>query len=137
MRALWLVVTIVVVACGSAPKREPISNATPAPVDVRLDIEGLHDRLALGIPLELELRLLSTDAHVGTCTLSFDLWDEVYRVALSRHDVSIAEDATVARRHAAPARARSKRHGARRRARVEAHPALRTAALSCLLGPVF
>lgn len=98
MRVLWLVVAVVVVvACRSAPKPEPVSNSAAPPVAVELDFDDtLRERLALGLPLELELRLLSET--VGTCTLSFDLWNEVYRVALSRNDVTTARDATLALR---------------------------------------
>lgn len=98
MRALWLVGAIViVVACRSAPKPEPISNATPKPLEVELDVDDvLLQRLATGLPLELEMKL--DDVPVGTCTLSFDLWDEVYRVALSRSDVARVADRTLALR---------------------------------------
>lgn len=93
MRALCLGIAIAA-ACGTTPR--PVATR-PVEVEVELD-DALHERLAAGVPVALELWLRSPSAAVGTCTLSFDLWTETYRVAIARSDVSTAHDLTLALR---------------------------------------
>jgi hypothetical protein len=88
--ALW------VIACA-APQSEPVSSAVPTSVEVQIDLDAkTRERLALGLPVHVALRTASTD--VGACTLSFDLWEEHYRVAFSKSDVLHAREATDALR---------------------------------------
>lgn len=80
-----------VIACAAQQQGEPLSNSTPPPLVVEIELDAaMQERLAVGIPIHVALRTARTD--VGTCTLSFDLWDEQYRVAFSRTDVVRAPD---------------------------------------------
>ena len=84
--ALW------VIACA-APQSEPVTSAAPPNVEVQIELDAkTRERLALGLPVHVALRTASTD--VGACTLSFDLWEEHYRVAFSKSDVLHAREAT-------------------------------------------
>ena len=79
-----VVLAVLVVACRSAPKPEaPISNRAkpPAKIEIAVDTK-LREMLALGVPLNLELRVEHTP--VGNCHLAFDLWEETYRVSMSK-----------------------------------------------------
>jgi hypothetical protein len=84
---------LIVIACGQSPKPQaPAERAAPR---VALD-EQLEERLQLGLPLRLEIR--AAERTVGTCTLSYDLWEERYRIAPSRDDIAYAPDAEAALR---------------------------------------
>jgi hypothetical protein len=82
--ALVFAVAVLVVACRSAPKAEaPLSNRAAPPAKVEIEVEPkLREMLALGVPLNLELRVDHTP--VGNCHLAFDLWEETYRVSMSK-----------------------------------------------------
>jgi hypothetical protein len=96
----FVLFTLCVIACAApqaTPQSEPIANATPPIVEVRIDLDKkTSERLALGLPVHVALRTASAD--VGACTLSFDLWEEHYRVAFSKTDVLHAPDVTAALR---------------------------------------
>ena len=85
-----------VIACA-APQRDPAPIANSAPVPVTVDLDAtLRERLALGLPLQLELQ--SSGIAVGACTLTYDLWEERYQVALSRTEIAHAADPAAALR---------------------------------------
>jgi len=85
-----------VIACA-APQRDPapIASSTPPPITIDLD-DALRERLALGLPMRLELQ--SSGTAVGECTVVYDLWDERYEVALSRTEIAHAPDPAAALR---------------------------------------
>ncbi len=94
---LGLLLVIGIVACRSAPTTtEPLSNRAPPPVAVTVDDldAKLRERLSVGLPVELELRLAAPDIAVGSCALGFDLWEETYRLALSRTQILHAKQPT-------------------------------------------
>ncbi|HLL25497.1 MAG TPA: hypothetical protein VK427_25345 [Kofleriaceae bacterium] len=79
--ALAAVLTSAVIACRAASGPEAPAART-RPGELALDVEpALRERLALGIPLHLELHV--GGAPVGACTVTYDLWAENYRVSLS------------------------------------------------------
>jgi hypothetical protein len=82
------------VACRSAPTSEPtLSNMKAPPIPVRIDVDAkLRERLAVGIPMHVELRTAKPDTAVGACALGFDLWNEDYRVSLSKTDITHDKD---------------------------------------------
>lgn len=89
---------LVVIACGQSPKPQaPAETAARPhqPPTIALD-KLLEERLQLGLPLHVELR--HRDRAVGDCTLAYDLWEERYRIALSKDDIVYAPDAESALR---------------------------------------
>ena len=86
---------VLIVACRTAPTPEPLSNTMPPPVEVKIDLDAkTRERLSIGLPMHLELRVTSPSTAVGTCTMSFDPWEENYRVALSRTEIMHVKDPT-------------------------------------------
>ena len=87
---------LVVIACGQAPKPQaPVPTEVPRQLTISLD-ERLEERLQLGLPLHVELR--HRDRTVGDCTLAYDLWEERFRIALSKDDIVYAPNAESALR---------------------------------------
>ena len=88
------------VACRSAPNTEAtLANAKAPPIPVKIEVDAkLRDRLAIGIPLNVELRTARPSTAVGTCAVGYDLWQEDYRVSLSRTDVTHDKDPATALR---------------------------------------
>src|SRR5262245_14022616 len=85
------------IACTSTPKPVVISNRVAPPVDITVAIDpGMRERFAIGLPVDVELR--TQDERVGRCTLSYDLWEEHYRVAFSSTHVEHARDVETAAR---------------------------------------
>src|SRR5687768_6581631 len=96
---IFAVIAILIVAC-SPTKSEPtiISNTAPR-VDVDIEVEqATADRISIGLPMKLELRMTSPDRVVGSCEVSFDLWEETYRVSLSKTQIVHDRDARSALR---------------------------------------
>ncbi len=92
---------VVIAACGQAPKPQAPTEAAPALTEVPRQLtisldQRLEERLQLGLPLHVELR--HRDRTVGDCTLGYDLWEERYRIALSKDDIVYAPDAQSALR---------------------------------------
>jgi hypothetical protein len=85
---------LIVIACGQSPKPQAPAAAPRQPT-IALD-QRTEERLQLGVPLRLEIR--ARDRAVGTCTLAYDLWEERYRIALSKDDIVYAPDAESALR---------------------------------------
>jgi hypothetical protein len=89
-----LVFSVVVIACGQAPKPQ-------APVDPRtalIEVDAkVSERLQLGLPMQVELR--AGNQQVGACTMQFDLWEEHYKASRSRTELGRAPDADGALRH--------------------------------------
>ena len=83
---------LVVVACRSAPQSAPeISNVVPPPIEVKVEIDAaMRDKLSLGLPIALEMTVAGVP--VGRCTVSFDLWDENYRVRFSKTQIETHAD---------------------------------------------
>lgn len=86
---------LVVMACGQSPKPQTPAHEVPRQLTISLD-QQLEERLQLGLPLHVELR--HRDRMVGDCTLAYDLWEERYRIALSKTDIVYAPDAQSALR---------------------------------------
>src|SRR5690349_11947233 len=83
---ICVVLALYVIACGTTPKPVDISNRVAAPVEIAIAIDAsTRDHLAFGLPVDVSLHTL--DAEVGRCTLSFDLWEEHYRIGFSKTDV--------------------------------------------------
>lgn len=92
-----VVLALYVIACGTTPKPIDVSNRVAPPVEIAITIDpGMRERLAIGLPVDVELR--THDKRVGRCTLSFDLWEEHYRVAFSKTHVEHARDIDAAAR---------------------------------------
>jgi hypothetical protein len=89
---------LVVIACGQSPKPQaPATPATEVPRQATISLDQrLEERLQLGLPLHVELR--HRDRAVGECTLAYDLWEERYRIALSKDDIVYARDTDAALR---------------------------------------
>jgi len=86
---------LVVIACRSPRDPQPPVPSVPLTAaqvrEVRIEIDAkLSERLALGLPMRVELR--APDMAVGECTIAFDLWEERYKVALSKTDLVYAAD---------------------------------------------
>jgi hypothetical protein len=94
---ICVVLALYVIACGTTPKPVDISNRVAPPIDISIAIDAsTRDHLAFGLPVDVSLHTL--DAEVGRCTLSFDLWEEHYRIGFSKTDVQHAPDAEAAAR---------------------------------------
>src|SRR5690242_9526213 len=82
MHVRGLVVVFLLSACGSshAPATRPAAPAAPrAAITVPPDV---REELSRGLPVAVDLheRASATDTVVATCTVTFDLFDEVYVV---------------------------------------------------------
>lgn len=87
---------LLVIACRSPRDPNPPARQT-APEQVAIELDApTREKLALGVPLQLELR--AGERTVGACTLAYDLWDERYKVSLSRTDIAHAPDPIAALR---------------------------------------
>ena len=95
--AFVLFAALVVIACR-APREADRPSETTASRDFKIEIDpAIRERLALGLPMQLEVR--AEDEKVGECVLVYDLWEERYKVALSRTEIVYAGDSDVALRH--------------------------------------
>jgi hypothetical protein len=94
----FVLFALFVIACAAPQsERQPLSNATAAPIAVEIELDAtLRERLALGLPLYLALR--TANADVGACTVVHDLWEEDYRVAFSKTEELRATDPNAALR---------------------------------------
>ena len=90
---------LIVIACGQSPKPQAPAESPPRTLPRQATIsldKRLEERLQLGLPLRLEIH--ARERAVGTCTLAYDLWEERYRLALSKDDIVYAPDAEAALR---------------------------------------
>lgn len=90
---VFVLFALIVIACAAPQQSEPLSSSTtpPPPLVVEIELDAnMTERLAIGLPMHVGLRAANTD--VGSCTLSFDLWDEQYLVAFSKKYVLHAPD---------------------------------------------
>lgn len=92
--AFVLFFALVVIACGQAPK--PQAPVDPRTAQIELDA-ALHERLQLGLPMAVELR--AAGKQVGTCTLYFDLWEELYKASRSHTQLGFAREVDTVVRH--------------------------------------
>lgn len=88
---------LIVIACGQSPKPQAPADSTARARQPTISLDKrLEERLQLGLPLRLEIS--ARERAVGTCTLAYDLWEERYRIALSKDDIVYAPDAEAALR---------------------------------------
>jgi hypothetical protein len=80
MQLRGVVVVSLLSACGSS--HAPATTHPAAPAAAITVPEDVHEELSRGLPVALDLheQASATDAVVATCTVTFDLFDEVYVV---------------------------------------------------------